>query len=76
MCLIAACTGHNGCLVAPQAHLKDRRVSVLSPPAAVLCSGRSRTTRPGETIMSPTLAAATSISRSMNQTATTKTSME
>ena len=45
-------------------------------PVAVLCSGRSRTTRPGETTMSPTLAAATSISRSMNQTATTNTSAE
>ena len=36
MCRIAACTGHSGCRVPPQAHLKDRRVSVLSPPVAVL----------------------------------------
>ena len=37
-------------------------------PVAVLWSGRSKTTKPGDTTISPTLAAATSISRSMNQT--------
>ena len=61
---------------APQAHRSDPRVSVLSPPVAVLWSSRSRTTSPGDTTMSLTLAAATSISRSMNHTAITNTSAE
>ena len=73
---MAAWTGQSGCVAAPQAHLSDRRMSVLSPPVAVLWSGRSKTTNPGETTMSLTLAAATSISRSMNHTAMTNTSAE
>ena len=73
---MAAWTGHSGCVAAPQAHLSDRRVSILSPPVAVLWSGRSKTSSPGETTMSLTLAAATSISRSINHTAMTNTSAE
>ena len=58
---------------APQRPSGERRIS---PPVAVLWSGRSKTTSPGETTMSLTLAAATSISRSMNHTAMTNTSAE